>query len=77
MFVFEMAEYPVEKGEQGLWGKIRKKLTFKKDENPSVGTEQEKLIDKYVGRGIKVTPKEERERDIKILLPKASEREPD
>lgn len=70
-----MAEYPIEKKEQGLWGKIRKKLIFKKDENTGLGEEQEKLIDKYVGRGIKVTPKEERERDIKILLPKQSERE--
>lgn len=71
----EMAEYPIEKKEQGLWGKIRKKLIFKKDATDGLGAEQERLVDKYVGRGIKATPKEERERDIKILLPKASERE--
>lgn len=73
----EMAEkkdvHPVDNKEQGLWNKVRRKLTFKTQE--SLSQEQEKLIDKYFRRGVSITPKDERERDLPTLLPKKSERE--
>lgn len=69
-----MADDPLDKKEQRQWGKIRKKLKFDSGDS-GLSDAQEKVIDKIVGRGIKATPKKEREADVQVLLPKASERE--
>ena len=60
--------------EQRHWGKVRKKIKFDSGDS-GLSSDQEKLLDKYLGRGIKATPKKERVEDINILLPKQTERE--
>ena len=66
----------LDKKEQRQWGKAVERMKYVKgDDEPELG--QKKVVEKLVARGLKATPKKEREEDLQKLLPKKSDREVD